>query len=189
MNKPLKYLIIAVLICVAIILLSDPEFRSNFANNLPTVNPTKSVSAESVEKAKIKKVVDGDTATLEDGRKIRFLYIDTPETVKENVPIMCFGPEASTMTKKLLEGKQVWLRSDKEKTDQYGRDLRLVFLAGENTDEPAKSVNAILVKGGFARARFYKPNFEFQKEFKEYELDAKSKNLGVWGNCKRPFEE
>ena len=189
MNKQLQYLIIGILICGAFILLLDPEFRSNFTNNLPSVNPTRSVSAEGIEKAKIKKVVDGDTATLEDGRKVRFLYIDTPETVKDNTPVMCFGPEASTMTKKLLEGKQVWLRSDKEKTDQYGRDLRLIFLAGENTDEPEKSVNAILVKGGFARARFYKPNFAFEREFKQYESDAKSKNLGVWGNCKRPFEQ
>jgi micrococcal nuclease len=188
-NKPLKILIAGILICGAIILLLDPEFRSNFGNNLPTVNPTKSVSAEGIEKAKIRNVVDGDTATLEDGRKIRFLYIDTPETVKDNTPIMCFGPEASTMTKKLLEGKQVWLRSDKEKTDQYGRDLRMIFLAGENTDQPEKSVNAILVRGGFARARFYKPNNLFEKEFKQYEAEAKSNNLGVWGNCKRPFEQ
>jgi micrococcal nuclease len=189
MNKQLKYLIAGILICGAVILLLDPDFTSQFTTSLPNIIPTKSFSAGDVEKAKIRNVVDGDTVTLEDGRKIRFLYIDTPETVKENTPVMCFGPEASTMTKKLLEGKQVWLRSDKEKADQYGRDLRLIFLAGDNTDLPERSINAILVKGGFARARFYKPNYMYQNEFKQYETEAKSKNLGVWSNCKRPFEE
>jgi micrococcal nuclease len=188
MNKQLLYLIIGILICVIGILFFDPGFRDVFKTNLPKVEPIKSGTIEGVEKSRIKKVVDGDTVSLEDGRKVRLLYIDTPETVKDNTPVMCFGAEASAMTKKLLEGKQVWLRSDKEKTDQYGRDLRLVFIAGENTDLPEKSINAILVRGGFARSRFFKPNFEYQKEFKQFENEAKNEQLGVWGNCPKPFE-
>ena len=41
------------------------------------------------------KVVDGDTIEIEGGQRIRYIGIDTPETVHPQKPVQCFGREAS----------------------------------------------------------------------------------------------
>jgi micrococcal nuclease len=146
-------------------------------------------SKDGIEKSQVKRVVDGDTVELTNGQKIRLLNIDTPETVKANTPIMCFGPEASTFTKKLLTDKMVQLTYDKEANDQYGRGLRFIFLDGVDTGNVENSINAELVKNGFARMVVYKPNNTYAKEFQAWENEAKSKKLGLWGKCKNPFVE
>ena len=189
MNKQLLGLIISLTIIAGGFLLLDSPFQDFVGRNVPEVKGVKSTNMDKVEKVKVARLVDGDTIVLTDGRKIRYLYIDTPETVKENVPVMCFGPEAKEMNEKLVLGKEIWMLSDKESKDQYGRDLRMIFLAGTNTDDFANSVNAILIKGGFARARIFKPNTLHESEAKQLERDAKDKKLGVWGMCPQPFVE
>lgn len=142
-----------------------------------------------IETAKVQRVVDGDTLILDNGKTVRLLNIDTPETVKPNTPVMCYGPEASAFTKKLLTGKQVWLKIDKEATDRYGRDLRLVFLSREEMENVENSVNALLVKSGLAREKSYKPNNTYQEVFQKLQYEAQQKKVGAWGACPKPFEE
>src|SRR5215212_5435625 len=55
--------------------------------------------------ARLVRVVDGDTVVVDiDGQHetVRLIGIDTPETVKPDSPVECFGPEASAFTKHLL---------------------------------------------------------------------------------------
>lgn len=59
--------------------------------------------------AKVIKVVDGDTIEVEKYGKVRYIGMDTPETVKPNTPVQPFGPEASAENKKLVAGKTVSL--------------------------------------------------------------------------------
>jgi micrococcal nuclease len=146
-------------------------------------------SKDGIEKSQVRRVVDGDTVELTNGQKIRLLNIDTPETVKANTPVMCYGQEASNFTKKLLTDKTVQLTYDKEANDQYGRGLRFIFLDGVDTSDVENSINAELVKNGFAKMVVYKPNNTYAKEFQAWENEAKSKKLGLWGNCKNPFVE
>lgn len=136
----------------------------------------------------IDRVVDGDTIVLEDGRKIRYLYVDTPETKKPGTPIMCYGPEATAFNK-AFTGTKVELVADKEAQDRYGRDLRLVFLEGRDTSDVSQSINGQLVKFGFARVKIYKPNDTFEDEMRELEMEAKEENIGAWKNCDEPFEK
>ena len=137
----------------------------------------------------VNRVVDGDTIVLEDGRSVRYLYIDTPETKKPNEPVYCYGPEASAYNKKLVENKEVILVPDKEKTDRYGRTLALIYLPGEDTSDPTKSINAKLVQNGFARSVSYSPNTTFKKDFETLEQKAQQRKKGLWGACDKPFEE
>jgi micrococcal nuclease len=135
----------------------------------------------------INRVVDGDTIVLEDGRTIRYLYVDTPETKKPNSPVMCYGKEASAFNTSFT-GAKVSLKKDKEATDRYGRDLRIVFLDGRNTDDVSQSINAQLVKFGMATVKIYKPNDTFEKELRVIEEKAKKEKKGAWKSCEKPFE-
>ncbi len=131
----------------------------------------------------VKHVADGDTITLDNGSKIRLLYIDTPESVKAETPVMCYGMESKLFLKNLLEGKKVKLVEDKEKKDQYGRDLRIVFLENVDTSDFNNSVNARLVREGYARARIFAPNKIYEPQIRKLEKQAKTENLGLWKNC------
>src|SRR5512139_3444458 len=89
--------------------------------------------AFAAERAKVVRVVDGDTIKVKIGRvteTVRLIGVDTPETVHPNRPVEYFGREASTFTKRKAQGKRVWLEDDPECTnrDRYGRLLRYVYL-------------------------------------------------------------
>jgi len=186
--------LVSLIVVLVSLLLSDPQVQTQISDILgfdpefvrveqPSVDPGK------VEVAQVRRVVDGDTIQLEDGRSIRYLYIDTPETVHPTKPVMCFGPEASQINKAWVEGKQVQLVQDEDPTDRYGRDLRLVFLPGRDTGDPSQSINAELVRGGFARASIFRPNDTFEDDFLQYEQAAREANVGAWDACPDPFEE
>jgi|GEM_PF-869842 len=139
--------------------------------------------------AVVARVVDGDTVVLEDGRTVRYLNIDTPETKKPGTKVQCFGPEASEVNKKLTQGKTFILKSDKQLKDRYDRDLLFLFELGVDTHKIENSVNAQMVKLGMARASIYKPNDTFASTFYRLEKQAKQNNIGIWKKCNKPFED
>src|SRR5687767_6587423 len=69
---------------------------------------------------KVVRVIDGDTIELENGQKVRYIGIDTPETKKPRTPVQCFGQEAYQKNKELIEGREVLLEKDVSETDRYG---------------------------------------------------------------------
>ena len=143
-----------------------------------------------MEKVTVNRAVDGDTIELNDGRKIRYLNVDTPETVKAGTAVKCFGPEASKFNKELMtKNRTIWLTSDKAKTDRYGRDLRFVFLKNEETSNVELSVNANLVKLGFGQAKSYSPNTTYKKDFEKWQFEAQQNKTGIWKSCPKPFED
>ena len=141
------------------------------------------------EDADVVRVVDGDTAIVRiTGRvegpgagaavvgreySVRFLGIDTPESVKPNSPVECFGKEASAATTALLHGAHVRLVKDVEETDQYDRLLRYVYLGDE-------MANARLVVNGYAQVYTYPPNVRHADLFVALEGDARDHNRGSW---------
>jgi len=124
---------------------------------------------------KVARVVDGDTIVLNNGERIRYIGIDTPETVHPSKPVEYFGKEASEANKKLVEGKRVRLEYDVQRVDQYGRTLAYVYL------ENGTFVNAWLVENGYARVSTYPPNVKHQQRFLELEQKARESKVGLWG--------
>ena len=62
--------------------------------------------------AGVVRVVDGDTIEARIGGRdedVRLIGIDTPETVKPDTPVQCFGERASHFTKRRLTGRRVRL--------------------------------------------------------------------------------
>lgn len=133
------------------------------------------------ERAFVAKVVDGDTLELVSGKMVRFIGIDTPETVDPRRPVGCFGKEASNETKSLLSGKEVILQKDVSDKDKYGRLLRLIFLP--LPDGQLLFVNDYLVREGFARVMTYPPDVKYNEEFRQAENEAKENKRGLWENC------
>ena len=94
----------------------------------------------------VTEVTDGDTIELGDCRRIRYLGIDTPETVHPDKPLECYGPESSNINKQLVLHKKVLLFKGNKDKDMFGRSLRYVVLV-----ENSIFINDYLVENGFAK--------------------------------------
>lgn len=121
-----------------------------------------------------KRVVDGDTIELDNGEKVRYIGINTPESVDPERSVECFGKEAAEFNKKLVEGKKVILTSDISDKDKYGRLLRFVFL------EDGTFINKVLVQEGYAFVATYPPDVAKQDIFREAQQEARSEKRGLW---------
>ena len=128
------------------------------------------------ETFKVTRVVDGDTIEIEGGEKVRYIGIDTPETVDPRKPVQCFGVEASKKNKELVEGKTVRLEKDITEKDKYDRLLRYIWV-GEVL------INLELVKQGFAVSYSYPPDIKYQNEFLAAEKEAREAKRGLWEAC------
>lgn len=126
----------------------------------------------------VKRAIDGDTIELQNGQKVRYIGVDTPETVNSKKPVQCFGKEAFAYNKNLVEGKKIKLVKDVSETDKYSRLLRYVYL------EDGKFVNLKLVKEGYAYAATYPPDVKFASIFVEAQTEARLAKAGLWSKCK-----
>lgn len=144
--------------------------------------PVSQVSQASPDLLLVTRVIDGDTIEVENGERIRYIGIDTPETVDPRKPVQCFGKEATEKNKELVEGKQVRLEKDITDRDRYNRLLRYVYVA----DTPKRSelfVNFELVKQGFAYSYTYPPDVAHQSEFIAAQEEAQEAGRGLWSTC------
>jgi micrococcal nuclease len=127
----------------------------------------------------VTRVVDGDTVEVElegETEDVRYIGVDTPETVKPGEPVDCFGPQASSFNHRLVEGRQVRLVFGVERRDQYDRLLAYVYLGD-------RFVNAILLRRGMARTLVFPPNDRFAERFERLETGAARAGRGLWGAC------
>ncbi|MDI6843084.1 MAG: thermonuclease family protein [Anaerosomatales bacterium] len=147
------------------------------------------VGAATVEvtAAVVVRVVDGDTAVfrLASGRqeKVRFIGIDTPESTIEHEP---YGEEASAYTKRALRpGRAVWLETDADLRDRYGRLLAYVWLELPRDDPEReardKMLNARLALDGYATQLTIPPNVRYARLFAECVAEARAAKRGLWG--------
>jgi micrococcal nuclease len=158
-----------VLLAIAAVAVLRPSFGG------PTVaeGPAQSVRAYVV------RAVDGDTIEARiDGHDeyVRYIGVDTPETVKPDTPVQCFGPRASSFDHHLVEHHWVRLVLGVEPRDVYGRLLAYVYLGH-------RFVNAVLVRRGLARSLTIPPNDRYAPLFRGLELKAAHAGRGLWGAC------
>lgn len=146
------------------------------SNEVSSLGSAQVLSEQTDDSFLVTRVIDGDTIEIEGGKKVRYIGIDTPESVDPRKPVECYGREASSENKRLVEGKAVRLEKDVSETDQYGRLLRYVYVDGV-------LVNEYLVRQGFAYAPTYPPDVKFQDLFRQAETEARETNHGLWGGC------
>lgn len=129
--------------------------------------------------AQVLRVIDGDTIEVEIAgavEDVRYIGVDTPETVKPGTPVECFGEQASAFNRRLVEGEPVRLRFDAERRDVYGRLLAYVYVA-------ERFVNAELIEGGYARTLEIAPNDSQAPLFDRLQSEAAGAGRGLWGSC------
>lgn len=126
--------------------------------------------------AVVSRAIDGDTLELSDGKRVRMLLVDTPEST--NGKTDCFGQQAAQFTSDTVTGKTVELSYDEAGcTDRFGRTLAYVKVNGVD-------LNRTLVEQGYACTLYVSPSGGARRdEFETYESQAKTSRLGLWGAC------
>ena len=131
---------------------------------------------------RVVRVVDGDTIHVQlDGRRetVRYIGVDTPESVKPGTSVQCFAKRASAFNGRLVAGERVRLVPDAEERDRYGRLLAYVYRARDG-----RFVNAALVRGGYAVALTIPPNVAHADDFRRLAAAARRKGRGLWSSCR-----
>jgi micrococcal nuclease len=159
------------------------------ATQLPSPQPSTFAPTGTTETARVVRVVDGDTIVVDRGlgdERLRYIGMDTPETVKPASPVEWMGREASAANKTLVEGQTVVLEKDVSDVDQFGRLLRHVWL---NRPTGWLLVDLELVRTGYARASTYPPDVKYADLYLAAQVDAREHDRGLWGSGPIDFTE
>ena len=160
MTIPRKYLfllLIILVIGVAATSVISAYTGTGFSHNIPS-SQYYDLSANDIlskypdtechveESAVCTKVVDGDTIYLDNGEKIRFVGVNTPERGVNGYIT------SKNFVQKLCLDKEVGIDIDDSKhSDRYGRTLGVVIVDGKN-------VNEMLLKEGLAEIMYMPPS-------------------------------
>lgn len=125
--------------------------------------------------------VDGDTAKFKmNGEQItvRFLGINTKETVDPEIGEEAWGKEASDFTKEKLENAtkiELEFDSSTDEKDKYNRYLAWIWVDDELLQNS-------LVESGLAENYMLKNNYKYAGILQESEENAKNNKLGIWSD-------
>ena len=175
----------------------DKETGEYHYHKGPNALESLEIRRNTVYKAKVERVIDGDTMIVsfifDDGSKylkerVRFLGVDTPETVHPNKPVEYYGKEASDFTKSQLSNKTVWLQTDVGAKDRYDRMLAYVWLR-EPKEKDLDDENMIrkymfnskLLLEGYAQLMTVQPNSRYANIFVHFQREARQEKKGLWG--------
>ena len=174
----------------------DKETGEYHYHKGPNALESLEIRRNTIYKAKVERVIDGDTMVVtfifDDGSKylkerVRFLGVDTPETVHPNKPVQFYGKEASDFTKSRLSNKTVWLQTDVGVKDRYDRMLAYVWLKepSEKDLDDEKAIrrnmfNARLLLDGYAQLVTVQPNSRYSNLFVHFQREAREANRGLW---------
>lgn len=124
------------------------------------------------ESAIVKHVIDGDSVRLSDGREVRYLGVDAPETNGrgQDEP---WAERARTANVHLVEGRRVRLVREVSDHDYYGRLLRHVYVG-------RTWVGGKLVERGLAKVRTYPPDTQKAEALLALEKKARRRKRGIW---------
>jgi len=169
-------------VTVQIVVLIDPT-DPLFTNPFATPTQSSALIPQSLLPAEVVRVIDGDTAVFRINNieeTVRFLGVNTPETVKPDAPVECYGPEASEFTKGVLvEGTPVFIELDElvGERDKYGRLLAHIWL------EDGTLFNEMLLQQGFAEFADYGNVGKYNGRYQQAQNQAIATQTGLWQAC------
>ncbi len=145
------------------------------------------VALPALERAVVRRVVDGDTLDVIAGRfseRVRLIGVDAPE------PGQPFAVEAAAFVRtRLPVGRTVWLESDVQSHDRYARRLAYVWttrpLRGDPLEVRRAMLNAMLLLEGYAVLLTVPPNVRYVDLFRTFQQEARAAGRGVWAPAAR----
>jgi micrococcal nuclease len=165
--------LLIVLLAAAVVVVAGPSLVRRVEGDAGAPAPAPGVAV-------VARVVDGDTIVLRGGERVRYIGMDTPESVKPGTAVQCYAKSASRENARLVGGERVRLRYDAERHDRYGRTLAYVYRAGDGL-----FVNAELVRRGYATVLTIPPNVRFAERFRALAAEARRGARGLWSACER----
>lgn len=124
----------------------------------------------------VQRVVDGDTLRLRDGRSVRLIGINAPETARRAKPAEPLAEAARRRLQALVRASEgrVGLRVGQQGKDRYGRTLAHVY------GRDGLSFEAQLLGEGLGYRVVISPNAALASCQAAAERQARQKRLGVW---------
>jgi micrococcal nuclease len=128
------------------------------------------------ESARVAKVVDGDTVTLADERRVRLAGIDAPRAPlgMASDAIWRQAEAAKAALAELAQGWIVTLRYGGAASDRYGRVLAQLYR------EDGLWLQGEMLRRGLARVHSYADNRALVAEMLEIEDEARRARRGLW---------
>jgi micrococcal nuclease len=123
----------------------------------------------------VKRVMDGDTFELGNGKRVRLIGVDTPEKGEP------FADVARDFADSALVGSTVRIEYDKLREDNYERVLGYVFL-------DTVLFNELLIRRGLAHVYLFKENKRFMKRLISAQRKARAEKQGIWSQ-EKPSDE
>jgi micrococcal nuclease len=121
------------------------------------------------------RVADGDTFTCRDGRRVRLIGIDSPESQQQP-----YGARARIALLDMLPpGAAVRLEPDVAPTDRYDRLLAYAWVG-------PILVNEAMVRDGWAVLYTVPPNVKYAERLLRAQNEARARGAGLWSQ--RGFE-
>ncbi|MEB2644976.1 thermonuclease family protein [Pseudomonas canadensis] len=133
-------------------------------------------SPDSLVQVEVQRVVDGDTVRLKDGRSVRMIGLNAPETGKKGRPDEPYAVAARQRLQTLVDASdgRVGLVPGRESKDRYGRTLAHLYGAdGENLE-------AQLLADGLGFQIGVAPNTDLVACQQAAENSARDARLGLW---------
>lgn len=131
---------------------------------------------EALPVAQVQRVIDGDTLRLADGRSVRMIGLNTPETGKKGKTAEPFAEAARRRLQVLVDKSagQVALRVGQQGRDHYGRTLANVY------GRDGANLEAQLLSEGLGYQVAVAPNVALVDCQRSAEQAAREARLGVW---------
>lgn len=114
-------------------------------------------------------ISDGDSFRCSDGRRVRLIGIDSPESQQQP-----YGARAREALLALLPvGTSARLEEDVVARDQYGRQLAYVWTG-------STLVNEVMVRNGWATLYTVPPNLKYVDRLTRAQSEARAGGAGLW---------
>ena len=123
---------------------------------------------------RVKHVYDGDTVRLENGQRLRYLGVNTPEVRHDRRRAEYLANSARNFNRELVTNARISLEYDRRKKDRYGRLLAYVFM------ENGEMVNDLLVQKGLAHVMINGDDMLYRDLLLASQRGAINKRLGIW---------
>ncbi len=127
-------------------------------------------------RARVARVIDGDTVILDNGDHVRLIGINAPEQGRSDRPGEPLAATAREALRALVEHRTVTVVGGRERQDRHGRLLAHLLR------DDGINAQVELLRQGLASAVAIPPNVTFVDEYFDAERVARSLNVGIWSH-------